>query len=155
MVCRCRGFTLLELLIVIVVIAVLLGMVSLSFGPNPATHARQVAQEVTSTIEHLREQAVVEGREYGLRLSQEGYRGLRLAEHGWQPVTAMRQWPPDLGPRLELDGYFLPLGSDAGAPQILMLSSDETSVFTLTFASEDKVWLRLSSTGIGRVLIDD
>lgn len=40
---RSDGFTLLELMIVIVLIGILLGMVSLAMGQNPARQARQEA----------------------------------------------------------------------------------------------------------------
>jgi general secretion pathway protein H len=56
---------------------------------------------------------------------------------------------------LEQEGYSLSLGADAGPPQVLLLSSDETSSFTLQFAGRDKVWASLSSDGIGEVVIDD
>ena len=40
---RCRGFTLLELMIVLVLIGVLMGMVSFATGSSPARQARQEA----------------------------------------------------------------------------------------------------------------
>lgn len=35
-----------------------------------------------------------------------------------------------------------------------MLSSDETSTFTLTFETRGRAWLSLSSDGISEVVID-
>ena len=65
---RCRGFTLLELMIVIVVVGVLLGMVSFVGGGSPAREVRQEAEAMVQVIHQLRERAVFEGQEYGLRL---------------------------------------------------------------------------------------
>jgi general secretion pathway protein H len=56
--------------------------------------------------------------------------------------------------RLTHYGYSVNLGADEGPPQLLMLSSDETSPFTLTFESKDRTWLSLSSDGVGEVVID-
>lgn len=151
---RCRGFTLLELMIVIVVIGVLLGMVSLATGLNPAHQARQEAQGIARVIQLMRERAVIEGQEYGVRLSANGYRAMRLEGRGWESVTAFYQWPENVQPRLEQEGYSLNLGADEGPPQLLMLSSDEISAFTLTLVSRDRSWLSLSSDGIGEVVID-
>ncbi|WP_447902027.1 type II secretion system minor pseudopilin GspH [Pseudomonas serbica] len=152
---RCRGFTLLEMMIVIVLIGVLVGMVSLAAGDNPVQQARQEARTLAGVIGQLREQAVLEGREYGLRLSVEGYRSMRLEGRGWEPLQAFYRWPDGVRLSLEQEGYSLSLGADAGPPQILLLSSDETSSFTLQFAGRDKVWASLSSDGIGEVVIDD
>jgi general secretion pathway protein H len=151
---RCRGFTLLELMIVIVLIGVLLGMVSFAAGVNPARQARQEADVLMQVIQQLRERAVLEGQEYGLRLSTDGYRAMRLEVRGWESVTAFHRWPENVLLRLKRDGYSLIPGADEGPPQLLMLSSDETSVFTLTFASKERTWLSLSGDGIGEVAID-
>lgn len=57
-------------------------------------------------------------------------------------------------PRLSQDGFWISLGADDGAPQLLMLSSDESNAFKLTFVSSNRVWLSLSGDGIGEVVID-
>ncbi len=144
----------LELMIVIVLIGVLVGMVSFAGGMNPARQVRQEADTLAGMIRQLRERAVLEGQEYGVRLSDEGYRALRLAIRGWEPVSAFYRWPDNLRLRLEHDGYSASLGTNEGPPQLLMLSSDETSVFTLTFETKDRRWLSLSGDGIGEVRID-
>ncbi|MCX2897358.1 type II secretion system minor pseudopilin GspH [Pseudomonas mandelii] len=151
---RSDGFTLLELMIVIVLIGILLGMVSLAMGQNPARQARQEADNIVSLIHQLRERAVLDGLEYGMRLSANGYRGMRLAGQGWETITAFYPWPDNLRLHLELDGGFSSLGADEGPPQLLALSSDETSAFTLTFMTANTTWLSLSSDGIGEVRID-
>jgi general secretion pathway protein H len=151
---RCRGFTLLELMIVIVLIGVLVGMVSFATGVHPARQARQEADALAGVIRQLRERAVLESQEHGVRLSVGGYRAMRLGIRGWEPVTALYRWPDNLRLRLKQDGYSVSLGADEGPPQLLMLSSDETSPFTLTFETRDRSWLSLSSDGIGEVVID-
>ena len=151
---RCRGFTLLELMIVIVLIGVLVGMVSVATGVNPARQARQEADALAGVIHQLRERAVLESREHGVRLSVDGYRAMRLGLRGWEPVSSLYRWPDNLRLRLKHEGYSLKLGADEGPPQLLMLSSDETSRFTLTFESKDRTWLSLSSDGVGEVVID-
>ncbi|WP_150713554.1 type II secretion system minor pseudopilin GspH [Pseudomonas fluorescens] len=151
---RCRGFTLLELMIVIVLIGVLLGMASLATGPNPARQARQEAHAMAGLVGQLRERAVLDGEEYGLRLSDGGYRMMRLAAQGWQPMAALQAWPVNVQLYLEQDGHPQTLQGDEGPPQLLMLSSDETSAFTLTFSTPDRTLLSVSSDGLGKVVID-
>ena len=144
----------LELMIVMVVIGVLVGMVSFATGPNPGREAREQAQGLADIIRQLREQAVLDGQQYGLRLSVDGYRALRLDVQTWKPVSPVYRWPENLRLHLEVDGQFVSLGRDDGPPHLLMLSSDETSAFTLTFMSADRTWLSLSGDGIGEVVID-
>lgn len=151
---RSGGFTLIELMIVIVLIGILLGMVSLATGQNPAWQARQEANNIASLIHRLRERAVLDGLEYGMRLSADGYRGMRMAGQEWESITVFYPWPDNLRMHLELDGGISTLGADEGPPQLLVLSSDETSAFTLTFLTADTTWLSLSSDGIGEVQID-
>lgn len=145
----------LEMMIVTVLIGVLLGMVSLATGVHPAQQARQEASALAGVVRQLRGQAVLEGREYGLRLSVQGYRSMRLDGRDWEPLAAFNRWPEGLRLSLEQEGYAMRLGTDAGPPQILLYSSDETSSFTLTFAGKDRIWATLSSDGIGEVVIDE
>lgn len=151
---RSRGFTLLELMIVIVLIGVLVGVVSFATVVDPARLARQEADGLAGVIRHLRERAVLESREYGVRLSVGGYRAMRLGLRGWEPVSALFCWPDNLRLRLTHYGYSVNLGADEGPPQLLMLSSDETSPFTLTFETKNRSWFSLSSDGVGEVVID-
>ena len=151
---RCRGFTLLELMIVLVLVGVLLGMVSLASGGSPARQVRQEAEAMVLVIHQLRQRAVFEGQEYGLRLSADGYRVMRLGVRGWDPVKELTDWPLSVRVRLQQDGYRVDLDADEGPPQLLMFSNDETSAFTLTFESGNRTWLSLSGDGIGEVVID-
>lgn len=145
----------LELMIVIVVIGALLGMVSLATGVSPARQVKQEADAMVQVIQQLRERAVLDGQEYGLRLSVDGFRVMRLGVRGWEPVASLSPWPESVRPRLKQDGFSLSLGADEGPPQLLMLSSDETSAFTLTFVSSNRTWSSLSGDGIDEVAIDD
>ncbi|WP_081498051.1 type II secretion system minor pseudopilin GspH [Pseudomonas sp. GM74] len=151
---RCRGFTLLELMIVIVMVGFLLGMVSFAGGGNPARQIRQEAEAMVQVIHQLRERAVFEGQDYGLRLSTYGHRAMRKGIHGWEPVVELTDWPLSVRVRFRHDGYAVDLGADEGPPQLLIFSNDETSVFTLIFESGNRTWLSLSGDGLGEVEID-
>lgn len=142
-------------MIVLVVVGILLGMVSLAGGGSPARQVRQEAEAMVQVIHQLRERSVFEGQEYGLRLSAGGYRVMHLGVRGWEPVTELTDWPLSVQVRLQQDGYGVGLGADEGPPQLLLLSNDETSAFTLTFESGNRAWLSLSGDGIGEVAIDD
>jgi general secretion pathway protein H len=144
----------LELMIVIVMVGFLLGMVTFAGGGNPARKVRQEAEAMVQVIHQLRERAVFEGQEYGLRLSTDGHRVMRKGVHGWEPVKELADWPLSVRVRFRHDGYAVDLDADEGPPQLLIFSNDETSVFTLTFESSNGTWLSLSGDGLGEVAID-
>lgn len=150
-----RGFTLLEMLVVIVVISVVIGMVTLVAGENPARQARQQALAVAQLLQASRESAVLEGREYGMRLDRDSYQMLRLERSRWQPLGAPNRLPEGLFMTLEQEGRPLSLSDQPGQPQIVVLSSDELSPFALSFASKTQRWLSVSSDGLGEPVIDE
>ncbi|WP_260959536.1 type II secretion system minor pseudopilin GspH [Pseudomonas citri] len=149
-----RGFTLLELMVVIVLIGVVAGMVSFAIGPSPTREARQQAQDFSRLVQQLRERAVLDGQEYGVRVQLRGYQALRLQAQGWSEVAAAHRLPGDLTLGLEQDGYAVRLDDGPGAPQLLMLSSDEISPFRLSIKVTGQTISRVSSDGITEPLID-
>jgi general secretion pathway protein H len=68
---------------------------------------------------------------------------------------ALQTWPPELYPRLAVEGLPVRLASSAEMPQLLILSSDEISAFTLQLASRERVWAGLSSDGLSEVSLDE
>ena len=149
-----RGFTLLELMVVIVLIGVVMGMVSLALGPSPAREARQQAQDFVRVVQQLRERAVLDGLEYGVRIQPRGYQALRLESLGWTAVSALQRMPEGLTLGLEQDGHVLTLDDAQGPPQLLMLSSDEISPFRLLIKIAGQTISQVMSDGLAEPLID-
>ncbi|WP_367616226.1 type II secretion system minor pseudopilin GspH [Pseudomonas tehranensis] len=151
----CRGFTLLELMIVIVLIGMLAGMVSLASGPSPARQARQQAEDFIRVVQQLRERAVLDAREYGLRLQSRAYQAVRLEDRGWTAVTSLHRLPENLTLGLEQDGQILPLDDVRDTPQLLMLSSDEISPFRLFIKVTGQTLLQVSSDGVAEPFVHE
>lgn len=103
-------------------------------------------------IQHVREQAVIEGREYGVHVRRNGYQLYRLDPQGWQPVGEEQRLAEGVQLHLEQEGRRVSL--ERIAPQLLMLSSDEVSAFVWSFASEEQVWARVVSDGVGELSIE-
>ncbi|WP_317451655.1 type II secretion system minor pseudopilin GspH [Pseudomonas sp. PSB18] len=152
---RCRGFTLLELMVVLVLIGVLAGTVSLAIGPSPAREARQQALDFIRVVQQLRERAVLDGLEYGVWVQPRGYQALRLDARGWTAVAAMHRLPEGMTLGLEQDGHAWVLDEMPGAPQLLMLSSDEISPFRLRVNVAGQRIAQVSSDGLAEPSIDE
>ena len=152
---RCRGFTLLELMVVIVLIGILAGMVRFATGPSPSREARQQARDFVAVVQQLRERAVLDGQEYGVRVEPGGYQALRLEVQGWTAVSVLHRLPEGLTLGLELDGQVLSFDAVQGSPQLLMLSSDEISPFRLLINVAGQTIARVSSDGLAEPLIDE
>lgn len=68
---RIGGFTLIEMLLVLVVIGVTLGLVAISLHPNPATQLDREARRLRAVLNEASEEAVSQGVEIALALSND------------------------------------------------------------------------------------
>lgn len=152
---RSRGFTLLELMLVMLLIGVLLTLVRVGLTASPALQARMQAHELLGVIARLRERAVSEGREYGLRFDSHGYQVMGWQSAAWTPLGDSHPLPGELQLRLELEGQPLRLSVSTLEPQLLILSSDEISPFALHYETVQGRWLSLSSDGLSDVVIHE
>lgn len=161
-----RGFTLLELLVVLFIIGITLGFATLTIsGDDGADRLEREAERLEALMEMASEEAVLFGVEIGLDLTQEGYRFLRLDRDGWRPVEGSttplrpRELPEGMELRLlqsedednERARPLAPRGRPSGdddeeddadersgpRPQVLFLSSGELTPFELQLQAED------------------
>jgi general secretion pathway protein H len=153
------GFTLIEILVVLVIIGVLAAGTVLSVGVVGKDSALDRERDrITALLDYLREQATLQNREYGMRCFDGGYEFMvfdaRTAQ--WQrlvddTLTRARRLPPGLEIVLRIEGRDIVLprarqgDSEATAelaPQIMLFSSGELNLFELTLrrdASGDAV----------------
>lgn len=176
---RARAFTLIELLVVLVLLGILVGLAVLASGSSSSSRElRDEARRLAALIGVLSDEAVLDSREYGLLVSDAGYRVLRLDEATgrWDEPDRSRgrQLPEWMRLQLELDGTPLRLLDPARSesdraglsredqaprrskrrprlePQLLILSSGELSPFTLRLSERraDGNAWRVSSDGL-------
>ncbi|WP_044874998.1 type II secretion system minor pseudopilin GspH [Pseudomonas sp. LFM046] len=159
------GFTLIEVLVVMVVIACLAGLAVISSGvAGPSRELNQEAERLAGLIGLLADEAVLDNREYGLHLERDGYQVFFYDETRarWQLLSEEgRQLPEWAELTFELDGepLVLPMpekdvkkakGKDKEpVPQLIILSSGELSPFRLELGERRKDGLRLELSSDG------
>lgn len=83
-----EGFTLIEILVVILIISITLTFAMLSFGDfGQKRKILATAQQFANYVKLVKEQAIIESSTLGIRINQNGYEVLRLQESNqWQPM---------------------------------------------------------------------
>ena len=83
-----RGFTLLELLVVLVIVGITLGIVSFNAMPSPQQALQNEAQRIALLLQLARDEAIVRDRPIAFEVDAEGYRFLQREEKRWRPLPA-------------------------------------------------------------------
>jgi general secretion pathway protein H len=163
---RIRGFTLVEILVVIVIVGVIISFAVLSIG------GRAVDERLDNEARRLRElitlaadEAVLQGTELGFVQTVEGYAFLALRDGKWGYAAAEgpmrpRLLEPPFRIQLRVDGRpAAPLALDDERvelkPQVLLLSSGEATEFSLELrAHQHPAYYRLQGDALGRVTLE-
>ncbi|MGY0218949.1 type II secretion system minor pseudopilin GspH [Endozoicomonadaceae bacterium StTr2] len=158
---RARGFTLIELMVVILIIGILLGVTLLS--PLSATTQRRMQDEVIRLerlIENARDRALLDGAELGFSADDESYRWWWFDEDSdsWQSLEqgSFRPWDIHNSLRLVLqpedEALQFSYDSDQG-PQVLISSDTELTPFRMYVVARDnpKHKMVLESDGLSPV----
>ncbi|MGE5651088.1 MAG: GspH/FimT family pseudopilin [Bacillota bacterium] len=81
-----RGFTLLELLVVLVIAGIMLGVVTLTALPNQQRALQDDAQRIALLMQLARDEAIVRNRPVAFEAGPERYRFLILDDSTWAPL---------------------------------------------------------------------
>ena len=150
---RAAGFSLIELLVVIVILAIMASMVLISMGTLRSEDATETeARRLVALLELVAEEALIQGRDYGVEFFADGYRFL-----SWDPDTRLwsvvddeallrrRELPPELRVVLAIDGREVVVDAedlrrnrpqDELVPQVAVFSSGELTPFELFLVTD-------------------
>jgi len=82
-----RGFTLLELLVVLVIVGITLGLVSFNALPSERQTMQNEAQRIALLLQLARDEAIVRNRPIAFELEPDRYRFLVRDDNEWQPIA--------------------------------------------------------------------
>lgn len=173
-----RGFTLIEVLVVVVIVGIISAVVLLSFGVlGDDRSLQQQARRLTSLIELVSDEGLMQGRDFGLEFTRTGYRFLEFdpLTNRWYAVTGddllrPRTLEEPLALSLSLEDREVALGdtfaemeeeddegeddleaqADDYAPHVLILSSGDVTPFDLSIvrlSDRSEIFVDMAPTG--------
>lgn len=168
------GFTLIEVLVVLVLIGIIISFAVLKVGGDRrADELDRAARTFAAVLELASDAAISRGEEWGVQIDSEGYRFVVLGQDKqddkqdndnkqdkWidveiDPVFRPRAWDRGMRVELELEGRDALLedaGKEEDQPNILLLSSGEMTPFVATFsARETEARAQVEGDGLGNV----
>lgn len=140
------GFTLIEVLVVLFIVSIMSGIVVANMPSFARTGDFDTeAKRIKVLLEMAREEAVIQGREYGFKPEDEGYRfyAYNELERHWERVESRpfhhHKLSDDVKVNLSVEGEdFRMAANDEGdddGPPLLIFSSGEITPFELTIRS--------------------
>ncbi|MEZ5550350.1 MAG: type II secretion system minor pseudopilin GspH [Pseudomonadales bacterium] len=154
------GFTLLEILVVLTIVAILTGTVVLGFtGADRAQDLKGAAQRLATRFEMARQQALTRNREWGVYIEKDDYHFAEFDPQAARWVIqearpfATADLPDQVSLRLRTEGVGeIPFAEEQDLPQILLFSSGEITPFSLYLEPGERApaWL-VASDGLSRV----
>lgn len=143
---RATGFTLIEILVVLVVVSMLVALATFTLGGNSKRRdLDNEAEQVYLLMQTVSEQAVLNNTEYGLVMEEDQYQFLVYDQQtgNWRPSRermfrqrALPEWLV-VTKYIENDAPRLASGQDSDddqtVPDVVLFSSGETTPFELEF----------------------
>ncbi|MES9901050.1 MAG: type II secretion system minor pseudopilin GspH [Sedimenticola sp.] len=161
--CRCEsGFTLIEIMVVVVIIGVMLSLASLSLsGDRREDLLREEARRLHALIGLARDDAIVNLHSVGFSVSENSYRFLLKKKGLWQPFAAdqvfkQRSLSHGMGLNLEVEGVEVVDGVKTVKllPAVVFWSSGEVTPFSLLLELDGKQRYRLVVNAVGEMSFD-
>ncbi len=148
---RNRGFTLLEILVVVMIIGVIVGTAMLAIGDPAVDRIREENQRLMALVQLAQEEAILQSRDLGIGFWKDGYAFFRptgavneVGEMVWDQLEddllRQRSLTQEMRLQLVLEGIEIVMQATAvDKPQIAVFSSGEISPFELIIEYGDRL----------------
>ena len=139
-----RGFTLLEIMVVLVLVGIITSFALLSVGGGPRERLAEEGRRLAALVELHQQEAILSGELRGIQFSRAGYALLSLSEKGeWQSPPAAADTlirhalPEDIALSLWVEDRAVDLKNTGKLPQVVLLNSGEITEFVAVFDFAD------------------
>ncbi len=154
-----RGFTLVELMVVIVIMSIMLGFLVISISGGERDKSLQdEAKRITALIKLAAEQSLLQSIEIGLLADEESYQFFKQNEKRWVPLPEnnfrKRALPQEIQFELISIDHAPPPEQleEPPIPQILLLSSGEMTPFEFEIRGDDiDYYFSLTGSAMGQL----
>jgi general secretion pathway protein H len=146
---RARGFSLMEIMVVVAIIGLVTSMIMIQFsGSSRDTQLDQEAERLDALFAYVREQAELQTRDYGFRINERGYSFVvfdvlanewRLAEE--DDALRARELPEGIEPLVVVEGRTIVLDNrkkdiEDFSPHVLIFANGDVSSFEVMLSRE-------------------
>ncbi len=151
------GFTLLELLVVLVIVGITVGLVSFNMVPNERQVLQSEAQRIALLLQLARDEAIVRNRLIAFEIEPDGYRFLIRDEKQWQALTQddlLRERKFDHAP---LSFSMTPALREDATPLRIIFGRepvDKPFVLTLMVDGANGVQVNIHADGVGHFVVN-
>ncbi len=137
-----KGFTLIEVAVVMLVIVIVLGIVSVNLNPDRETPVRDEARRMVLLLQTARQEAILQGRILAIAIERQGYYFLMLNDKNeFKPmaedeILRARSLPSGIViSTVDIEG--LP---ENEKPRLILLPTGELPPFTVIFSQGEIRW---------------
>ena len=150
-----NGFTLIEMMVVVVIAAIMMGAVTLSFPSNQADELlKKEGDRFVALMHFAQDEATLQSREFALSLDKTGYAFYLNDQGSWVAAEgpfARNDFPEVIKPALYVEGESIALSKKKNiSPQILILSTGEVTPFSyrLSYLNEINLDINVDAGGL-------
>lgn len=131
-----HGFTLIEILVVLLIIGITFGFALLAFGDFGEKHRiTTAAEQLKQYIHVIQQQAILESNTFGIRFKTDGYETVRFkAPNAWQTIAHPNIFRYHMFPT-HLVFHFV---GKIGTPAIIINASGEMNTFNLELGTNEQ-----------------
>jgi len=137
-----KGFTLIEVAVVMLVIVIVLGIVSVNLEPDRDSIVRDEANRLALLLLTAQQESILQGKIIAVVVERQGYHFLALNDKGeftplsQDDVLYPRPLPSDIAiTSVEIEG-----APETEKPRLVLLPTGELSVFTVTLSRGKTRW---------------
>jgi len=133
-----QGFTLIEIMVVVVIVSILVGAVSLTFPRSTDDLLKADAERFSELLYLAQDEAILQSRDLAIAINNSGYSFLSRNDKSWTVFSEEPFAPRTLSGKVEselyLEGTSIKLLTKAKTkPQIVIYSSGEMTPFVYSF----------------------